>query len=313
VHHPSRPLFSAVNRRRARDARLYAISSHPEPNPSGGHAGTTMRATMQAAMLLVLAASAVATHDGCCVAFYGEPATTSAGADVCDLCPLTTATGPWNETLTCRDSFQPENGGIRVDTTKKDCITWDYATNDTSGEISCGPENFQFFDGSHPACMYPYLPNHWTLQGTTDTSELYAPVPDDTEYYASLFLTLPVTMAKFDSSMHSKVVDALSIATKMDTAFYGITQIVAITPGPPKEYGADRTPDTVHVHVRIATTNEAVIIEAQDELGSTYAEISQSVETAVLAAIDVSPVFPFKMVRWSRWPPEEVPEEEEEK
>ena len=68
----------------------------------------------------------------------------------------------------------------------------------------------------------------------------------------------------------------------------------------------------MHVHVRFATTNETVIIEAQDELGSTYAEISQSVETAVLTAIDVSPVFPFKMVRWSRWPPEEVPEEEEE-
>ena len=263
-----------------------------------------MRVTMQATMLLMFATSVLATPDGCCVLFYGKPAATSAGGDQCDLCPVSTAESPWNVSMTCRDSVQHGSAGVIVDSTKKDCITWDYVTNTTTDEIFCFP-GATFKNSSHWMCKYRDLPNDWTLQGSTDTSEFYAPVPPNTKYFAEMLITLPLTMAAFDSSTQTLVIDALSVALGMDTPFYGVTRISGITPGPRKEYGADRTPDLVHATVRVETTNETVILEAQDKLGIEYADFSTVIADAVHGAIGVKPVFPFKLERWSRYPPQE--------
>ena len=134
-----------------------------------------------------------------------------------------------------------------------------------------------------------------------------ASVPQDTEYYTEFLITLPYTEEEFDLQMQTNFVQGLASATKFDTPDYGFTKIMSIVPGPPKEYGQDRTPDTVQITARIATTRPKLekLLEAHDFLGSDFASAANKISSALSAAsISRPPVFPFKIQRWCTHDPD---------
>ena len=128
-----------------------------------------------------------------------------------------------------------------------------------------------------------------------------ASVPQDTVHHTEFLITLPYTEEEFDLEMQTNFVRGLAAATKFDQPGYGSTKIMNIEPGPPKEYGQDRKPDTVQITARIATTGPKLekLLEAHEFLGSDFNSTANKISSALSdAGISRTPVSPFKIQRW---------------
>ena len=124
--------------------------------------------------------------------------------------------------------------------------------------------------------------------GAASQSALYtASVPQDTVHHTEFLITLPYTEEEFDLEMQTNFVRGLAAATKFDQPGYGSTKIMNIEPGPPKEYGQDRKPDTVQITARIATTRPKLekLLEAHDFLGSDFASAANKISPCQLLAL----------------------------
>lgn len=249
--------------------------------------------------LLALLPSVAATNDmGCCAKFYGD-----SQANVCDACPAN---------ATCRDNIvrttNPLNGDTlyKVDSTKKDCVIFEYDTiqsNTTNSSSPDCPPGWTFVNGSE--CPKE-VPNSYTLQEFTvgdEALELYAPVPLDTKYTTTIVITMPYTIAQFNETMQDQFKDGLAQAANMSRPFYGSTEIVTISPGQASEYPSrelNGAADHVTITAKLRTTEEEVIAEAQDELGVGDEAVMFGRIAAALADAGISdaPIHPFSITHY---------------